>query len=161
MRERGPRHLTLQTTALVHEAFLKIYRGRSEDFESHAHFLGVAAKAMRSVIVDYYRASRAEKRGGDRPVYSINAEEADAVGDDDRDTRAHLDLLALEHALHQLEAIDERKVRLVELRFYGGLTNAQAAEVLGLSRATVERDWRLAKAFLKSSLQGDDAITES
>jgi RNA polymerase sigma factor (TIGR02999 family) len=159
MHERGDRGNMLQTTALVHEAFLKMSAGAPMDFENKAHFFGVAAKAMRSVVVDHYRASRAQKRGGARPIYTIATSDIEAVeGDGGADAR--LDLLELERALNSLEAIDTRKARLVELRFYAGLTNAQTAEVLGLSHATVEREWRLAKAFLKAALEGDSGVSD-
>ncbi len=155
MRENGRRRVTLQTTALVHEAFLKVCAGKAADFESRSHFFGVAAKAMRSVVIDHYRASNAKKRGGDRTVFTIAAGDAAAPSADD--PTAALDLLALEHALRRLDEFDDRKARLVELRFYAGLTNEQTAEVLGLSRATVEREWRFAKAWLKAAVDGPDA----
>ena len=156
LREGGARGVTLQTTAVVHEAFLKLCAGRSIDFESRSHFFGVAAKAMRSVVIDHYRAARAKKRGGGAAVFTITPGDAGPQADGP-ETDARLDLLALEHALDRLESIDERKARLVELRFFAGLTNDQTAEVLGLSRATIEREWRFAKAFLKSAMDGEEA----
>jgi len=137
---------TLQPTAVVHEAWLKLGEG---DWESRGHFLGVAAKAMRSVLVDHARARRAEKRSGG----------GSRVGLDQvllaYEERA-LDLVGLDEALGRLEAFDPELARLVELRFFGGLSIAETAEVLGRSTATIERSWRTARSFLRVEL-GDEA----
>jgi RNA polymerase sigma factor (TIGR02999 family) len=145
MGSRLPAH-TLQPTALVHEVYLRIM-DRDASWESRAHFFGVAAKAMRSVLVDHARARRARKRGGDREREPLH--EAVAWFEE-----RSIDLVALSEALDRLQEQDPRKRRLVELRFFAGLTTAEAAEMLGVSVATAERDWALARAWLRRELGG-------
>ena len=139
----------LQTTALVHEAYMRL-SGRSADWECRDHFFAIAATVMRQVLVDDLRRRTSQKRGG-------NAERVplDEVADGARlEAAPDVDLLALDRALRQLGAVDARKSRIVELRFFGGLTIAETARVLDISHATVERDLRTAKAWLSQSLGG-------
>jgi RNA polymerase sigma factor (TIGR02999 family) len=147
MRAERPGH-TLQTTALVHEAYLRLVDTNRIRWESRAQFLGVAAQAMRRILVDTARARGAQKRGDRTPhvpldTVTIPAPERDAS------------LVALDAALTTLAAVDERKSRVVELRYFGGLTEAETAAVLHVSPATVERDWRVAKAWLLRELSGE------
>lgn len=144
MREEGEGHV-LQTTALVHEAFLKLV-----DLELHwqdrVHFFAVASRLMRRVLVDFARRRRADKRGGGAPVVSLDESLVGGMPD--------FDLLALDQALQQLAQIDERKLRVVEMRCFGGLTIEEVAEVLQVSHATVERDLSFSRAWLARRLGG-------
>ena len=136
---------TLQATALVHEAFLRLVDQRAVRWQNRAHFFGIAAQAMRRILVDHARAHSARKRGdGERP---LSLDEALAV-----DSNVDVNLLALDEALIRLATIDPRQSRVVELRFFGGLTMDEAAEVLHISPATVGREWTLAKAWLYAEL---------
>ncbi len=146
-RER--RDHTLQPTALVNEAYLRLVEQEGMEWEDRAHFLGWAAKFMRQVLVDHAAKRRARKRGGGAQRVPL---ENLLVGFEKR----ALDLVALEEALESLAAIDERKSRIVELRFFGGLTIPETAEVLGLSHATVEREWRFTRAWLHEQIAGGD-----
>jgi RNA polymerase sigma factor (TIGR02999 family) len=140
---RGPAAETLNTTALVHEAYLRIAGQDNPSFESRAHVLGVAAKAMRHVLVDHARRRGAHKRGGD--LARIDLTDADRfAGTPERD----LALLALDDALGRLAARDPRKARVVECRFFGDLSVEETAAALGISTATVKRDWAMAQAWL-------------
>lgn len=135
------RNLTLQPTDLVHDAFLRLV-GSDTDWKSRAHFLAAAATAMRRLIVDHARARRAEKRGsGERP---LDIDEL-AVAFEERS----VDLVRLDDALTRLAEFDPMKSRLVELRFFTGMTVPDAAEILGMSRATAERAWTIARAWLQ------------
>jgi RNA polymerase sigma factor (TIGR02999 family) len=149
MRAQNPAH-TLQTTALVNEAYIRLVAREAQGWESRAHFIGVAAKAMRSVLVDHARRRKAGKRGGARR--RVPLEGAAILTEDPSD-----DLLAIDEALSRLSATDEQKGRVVELRFFGGLTNDEAASVLGVSSATVKREWRFARAWLYNELTGEIA----
>ena len=146
MEGRGAQ--TLQPTALVHEAYLKLIDQESP-WEGRSHFLGVAAKAMRSILVDHARARSAAKRGGGRPRVPLD----DALGWYEEQS---IDLVALDDALAELGREDERLARVVELRFFGGLENAEIADVLGVSTPTVVRDWRLARAWLHRAMSEDE-----
>jgi RNA polymerase sigma-70 factor (ECF subfamily) len=139
MRGQARGH-TLQPTDLVHEAYLKLM-DRTAPWESRSHFYCVAAKAMRSVLVDHARARKAAKRGGGHEREPLH--EAVAWFEERK-----IDLLALDEALEALGAVDETKRRVVELRFFAGLTNDRISDVLGISRATVERHWAMARAWL-------------
>ncbi len=144
-RERGPS--TLQPTALVHEAYLKLVDASQVDWRDRAHFLAMAARAMRQVLVDHARARNADKRlGGERVTLSSV---------DPPDPRNMVDLLALDQALAQLEALDRRKARVIELRVFAGLEFAEIGELLELSRATLDRDFRAARAWLYKALADD------
>ncbi len=138
---------TLQPTALVHEAYLKLV-GQPIEWAGRGQFLFVAAKAMRHLLVDHARGRGRGKRGGDwHRVDALSG--IAAAGEADP-----LDLLALDEALQQLAHLDERKVRLVEMRYFAGLTMDEAAEALGRSRATAAEDWRMARAWLHRRLKG-------
>ena len=143
---RGMRGQSLQPTALVHEAWLKLV-GSGADYGSRRHFLGVAAKAMRSVLVDHVRARRAEKRGGEVAHTPIDEAVVFLEG-------GEVDLLDLEQALGELETDDPQLARWVEMRFFGGMTNAEVAALEAVSESTVERGWRAARARLRSRLGG-------
>jgi|SRR6185295_16423526 len=142
-RER--REHTLQPTALVNELFLKFSEQNSMSWQNRAQFFGVAAQLMRRILVDYARAHHAEKRGGDR--YCVSLRNIRAFG-----AEPDADLLALHDALNGLGDIDPVQARIVELRFFGGLTIKETAEVMRTSHATVEREWKMAKAYLKREL---------
>jgi len=136
---------TLQPTAVVNEAWLKLASVPGENWNSRAHFLGVAGKAMRSVLVDHARAKKAEKRGGN--AERIPLDDALKLYED----RA-IDLIALDEALAALSTTDEELARLVELRFFSGLTISETAEVMEISTASVERGWRTARSLLRVQL---------
>jgi RNA polymerase sigma factor (TIGR02999 family) len=142
-RER--REHTLQPTALVNELFLKFSEQHSMSWQNRAQFFGVAAQLMRRILVDYARAHYATKRGGDR--YCVSLRNIAAFG-----AEPDADLLALHDVLNGLDEIDPVQARIVELRFFGGLTIKETAEVMGISHATVEREWKMAKAYLKREL---------
>lgn len=141
---RGARGHTLQPTALVNEAWLKL-AGAGADFDNRRHFLGVAAKAMRSVLIDHARRKRADKRGGDAPHGAID--DAILFLED-----GEVDLLDLDDALDELDRDDPPLARLVEMRFFAGMTNAEIATLEQCSESTVERRWRLARARLRKRL---------
>ena len=147
-RERGDH--TLQTTALVHEAYLRLADQKQTHWKNKEQFLGVAAQLMRRILVDYSRSHRAAKRGGG--VDHVFLEEASILSPE----RA-ADVVALNEALIRLAEFDPRQAQLVELRFFGGLSNEEAASVLGVSVRTVKRDWNLAKAWLLRELRGGKA----
>jgi RNA polymerase sigma factor (TIGR02999 family) len=144
MRGERAEH-TLQPTALVHEAYLRLIGQRDVEWQNRAHFFGVAAQLMRRILVDHARARKAEKRGGSAPKVSLDETLVftEAKG---------ADLLALDEALTRLTERDPRQGRIVELRFFGGLTEDEAAEVLGVSTRTVKRDWNVARAWLYKEL---------
>jgi RNA polymerase sigma-70 factor (ECF subfamily) len=143
-RERGDH--TLQTTALVHEAYLRMVEA-SATFEDRSHFFGVCAVVMRRILVDWARARGASKRGGSWS--KVQLEEARVMLPE-----SEVDLVALNDALKGLEAVDPRKGRVVELRFFGGMSVEETASLLNVSVETVARDWRLAKSWLRRELSG-------
>ena len=149
-RMRGERagH-TFGTTALVHEAYLELVDLDRVDWEDRTHFFALAARVMRNVLVDYAVKRTAEKRGGDRDRVPLR--EADAAVEVDL-----TDVLAVHQALERLEDIDERQARVVECRFFGGLTIDETAETLDVSPATVGRDWRVARAWLNRALTTEE-----
>jgi len=146
MRGQDADH-TLQPTALIHEAWLKLVNLQDPDWTGRRHFLGVAAKAMRAILIDHARARKAEKRGGGRRGVDVDA---DTIAADESES-----LLDLDGALLRLEEIDAQLARLVELRFFGGLTVEECAEVLEVSPRTIKRSWRTAKAWLQRELEGE------
>lgn len=147
-RERADH--TLQPTALVHEAYLRLINQRAVDWRNRAQFYGLAAKMMRRILVNHAAAHHAQKRGGEK----VSLEEVTiSVGERD------LGLLALDEALNQLAKLDESKTRIVELKFFGGLTTEEAAEVTGKSTATVEREWAFARSWLYKTLTETDPET--
>jgi len=136
---------TLQATALVHEAYLRLLEQREVDWQNRAHFFSIAAEMMRRILVNYAVQRNAQKRGDGAARLSLD----EAVSfSDEKD----FDLVALDDALKQLAEYDETQARIVELRFFGGLTIEETAEVLQISDSTVKREWRMAKAWLKTKL---------
>jgi RNA polymerase sigma factor (TIGR02999 family) len=138
---------TLQTTALVHEAYMRLVDQQRVDWKNRAHFLGIASEMMRRILVNYARDRAAVKRGGNPQRISLSKLN-EAVEQPD------VDLLALDQALTELGALDSRKSRIVELKFFGGLTTEEIAEVLEISGATVEREWMVARAWLYRAVVG-------
>ena len=138
---------TLQPTALVHEAYLRLLKDRPERWQNRAHFCAIAAHSMRQILIERARARGAQKRGGGGP--RVTLDEALVAGGEQS-----IDILALDHALERLHAIDAEQARLVELRFFGGLTVEETAVVLKVAPDTVMRDSRLAKAWLARELSG-------
>jgi RNA polymerase sigma-70 factor, ECF subfamily len=154
MRREREDH-TLQATALVHEAYLKLVEQRSVDWQSRAHFFGVAAQLMRRILIDHARGHGRQKRGGEQKKVSLD--EALIFSEKQKD-----ELLAVDDSLNQLAKLDPRQARIVEMRFFGGLSVEETAEVLGVSPKTVKRDWSVAKAWLYADLKeryGIDAAT--
>jgi RNA polymerase sigma factor (TIGR02999 family) len=143
-RERG--HHSVTATVLVHEAYLKLVDQRRVQWKNRSHFFGIAAQAMRRILVDRARASRAAKRGGGE--LTVEPDEPDAP-----QWRLDVDVIALDEALSRLEALEPRWSHLVELRFFAGLTVEETASVLGVSPATVKRDWGFARGWLYRELQ--------
>lgn len=151
-RGERPGH-TLQTTALVHEAFLRLVGQERARIEDRSHFLSLAARAMRRILVDHERRRRALKRGGSaEPASLLDADAAVPFG-------VAPDLLDLHDALDRLALIEERQAQLVELRYFGGLSIGEASDVLGVSHATLERDWAAARLWLRRQLSKSPAST--
>jgi len=146
-RER-PGH-TLQTTALVHEAYLKLIDQRDARWQNRAHFFAIAAQAMRRILIDSARKHVAEKRGGGGEKLSLGEVASISLEPDDN-------LLALDEALNALAEIDPEQSRIIELRYFGGLTIEETAEVMKLSPATIKREWAMARAWLHHALTGGE-----
>ena len=144
LRRERPEH-TLQPTALVHEAFLKLIDQRAVRWQNRAHFFGIAARLMRQILVDHARARQSSKRGGKQP--HVVLDDGLAIGASNT-----VDIIAVDDALRRLAGIDPEQVRLVELRFFGGLTVEETADVLGWSTGSVKREWTVAKAWLQREL---------
>jgi RNA polymerase sigma factor (TIGR02999 family) len=156
MRAIASRHLaseraghTLQPTALVHEAFLKMVNQDAVDWKGKAHFLAVAAKQMRRILVDHAKTKGRQKRGGGRQRISLQEELTISPRDD-------ADVLAVEEALHKLAELNPLQANIVEKRFYGGMTVEEVAEVLGVSKRAVERQWTAIRAWLRRELAAED-----
>ena len=149
MSRENPGH-TLQTTALVNEAYLKLADTNNLNWQDRAHFFAVSANVMRHILVDHARAHRAERRGGD--AQQVGLEDIIEIPQ-----APNKDVLALNDALNRLAKVDDRKSRVVELRYFGGLSVEETAEVLKVSADTVMRDWRLAKAWLLRELSGESS----
>ena len=147
MRREDPDH-TLQTTALINETYLRLIDQRKVRWQNRAHFFGIAAQIMRRILLNYARDQNRLKRGG-RAIHVSLSEAMVMPGEKDRE------IIALNDALTRLEAIDERKSKVVELRYFGGLTVPEVAEVLKVSEITVMRDWAFAKAWLSREMQND------
>jgi len=144
-RERGSH--TLQPTALVNEAYLKLVDQRNAKWQNRAHFFGISAQLMRRILVDHARQHQAIKRGGsNQQRLSITSAERFAK-------QPEIDLLALNEALEELTQMDPQQAQIVELKFFGGLSIDETAEVLRISHATVERDWKMARAWLRRQLE--------
>ena len=139
---------SLQATALINEAYLRLVNARDVAWQDRAHFLAVAARVMRRILVDHARSRNYQKRGG--AAARVTLDEALVVG-----TGPDQDFVALDEALEALAAVDARKSQVVEMRFFGGLTLEETAEALQVSRDTVKRDWRIAKLWLLRELRGD------
>lgn len=139
---------TLQTTALIHEVYLQLVDVRQLNFRNRAHFLALCARLMRRVLVDFSRVRKAKKRGGDQIQYSIDDAPPEARAG------TGTDLLAIDEALNRLSLVDSRKAQVVELMFFGGLTEEETAGALDVSVETVGRDWKFAKAWLRKELSG-------
>jgi RNA polymerase sigma factor (TIGR02999 family) len=162
---RGERsNHTLQRTALVNEAYLRLVNQKDAHWQGRAHFLGLAAQLMRRILVDHARARFAEKRGSGLAPISLNqtgavipaAEDGDeGVAAIDVAADSEIDLSAIDSALARLEQLDPDQARLVELRFFGGLTIEETAEVMGVSPATIKREWSLARAWLRRELSAE------
>ena len=149
---------TLQATALVNEAFVRLARERPREFQNRTHFLAIAALSMRQILVQRARARKAAKRGGAPLQVTLNDDVA-AVGADGAAvvgagfSRPGIDVEALDEALTRLATIDPDQARIVELRYFGGLTVEETAEAVGVSPATVKREWAMARAWLKQALE--------
>lgn len=144
MADERPEH-TLQTTALINEAYVRLVDSAHTSWESRTHFFGVCAQVMRHILVDWARSRRAQKRGGD--AIALELDEALVV-----EAQPHADLVALDDSLKTLAEVDPRKSQVVELRFFGGLSVKETAEVLKVSEETVQRDWKFAKSWLRREL---------
>ena len=149
MANEDPRH-TLQATALVHEAYLRLIDASRVHWRNRAHFFAVSAQLMRRILVDFARSRRYQKRGGG--IRQLSLDEALVIGPDQR-----TDLVALDDALSALAAMDARKAQVVEMRFFGGLSVEETAEALSVSPDTVMRDWKMARVWLLRELQGKEA----
>lgn len=139
---------TLSTTALVHEAWLELNKLNRIQWQNRAHFLAIAAQAMRRILIDYAVARRREKRGGGQIVLSLDDADALSIAYERAD-----ELVELDEALARLQAISERQARVVECRFYGGMSVEETADALSISPATVKREWTIARAWLNRELQ--------
>jgi RNA polymerase sigma factor (TIGR02999 family) len=146
---RGERNdHTLSTTALVHEAWLELNKLNRIQWQNRGHFLAVAAQAMRRILIDYAVARGRQKRGGGQVVVSLDEGDALAIAHDRAD-----ELVELEEALERLQAINERQAKVVECRFYGGMSVEETADALNVSPATVKREWAIARAWLNREMQ--------
>jgi RNA polymerase sigma factor (TIGR02999 family) len=149
MRAESPGLATLQTTALINEAYLRLVDGAKVPWQNRTHFYAVCARLMRRVLVDRARARRADKRGGDdRPIALADWQGSVPARDEE--------VLALHEALERLAQADARKAEVVELRYFGGLTVEETAEALGMSAETVVRDWKVARMWLRRELRSRD-----
>jgi RNA polymerase sigma factor (TIGR02999 family) len=139
---------TLQPSDLVHEAYLRLANEKEIDWQNRAHFFGIAAVRMRHILVEHARSRQAAKRGGGECLLSLSKADRQAEDYD-------VNLLALNDALQRLEALDPQKSRIVELRYFGGLTIEETAEAMKISPATVKRDWSMARAWLRSEISDE------
>jgi RNA polymerase sigma factor (TIGR02999 family) len=151
LRRERPDH-TLQSAALVHEAYLRLIHEDAPQWQNRAHFFGVAAQLMRHILVDHARNRLAAKRGAGAPRLTLDPQIA-------LPQKREVDLVALDDALNQLAALDPQQSRLVELRFFGGLSIEETSVVLGISQATVKRDWATARAWLRREMKNGVART--
>jgi len=149
LRREHPGH-TLQSMALVHEAYLRLVDQKPLDINDRSHFIAVAARLMRQILVDYARSRGAAKRGAGLKV-GLSA--ASARADSRAESAYEIDLMALDDALSELARLDERQEKIVELRYFGGMTNEEVALALGISPATVKREWTVAKAWLSRRIR--------
>lgn len=142
-RERGEH--TLQPTALVHETYLRLFGSEPIEWQNRAHFFAVAAQQLRRILVDHARRGQRAKRGGGQAKFSLDEYDGPVVYRNER-------VLEIDEALTRLESLDHRAARVVELRYFGGLSEKEAAEALGISLATLKRDWEFARTWLASQL---------
>jgi RNA polymerase sigma factor (TIGR02999 family) len=149
LRQERPDH-TLQSGALVHEAYLRLSREKAPEWKNRAHFFGVAAQLMRHILVDHARSRNAQKRGAGLPRLALDDQIA-------LPQTRNLDLLALDDALNRLAELDPQQCKLIELRFFGGLSIEETAVVLNISPATVKREWTTARAWLQREMKSKDA----
>jgi RNA polymerase sigma-70 factor, ECF subfamily len=145
MRRERPNH-TLQATALVHEAYVKLLQQRSVDWQGRAHFFGIAAQLMRRILIDHARGQLRQKRGGEHQKISLD--EALVFSE-----QQSAEMLAVDESLQRLEKVDPRQARVVELRFFGGMSVEETAEVLKVSAKTIKRDWSVARAWLYADIK--------
>lgn len=148
LRRERPGH-TVHTGTLVHDAFIRLIEGKQVRWEGRGHFFGIAARLMRQILVDHARARGATKRGAGEALDPMASALSVAVHAMD------VDVLALDRALEELSAVDPQQARVVELRFFGGLTVEETAEVLGVSTGTVKREWSIARAWLRRAVTGE------
>lgn len=154
MRGERPGH-TLQATALVHETYLRLVNQREVEWQGRAHFLAAAAQAMRRILIQHAERRRAAKRGGGWQRISLSdCEDSSGAAANDESGLGEVDLLALDEALARLEALDQRQCRVVELRFFAGLSVEETAQVLGFSPRLIKLDWQMARAWLHTQLVG-------
>jgi RNA polymerase sigma factor (TIGR02999 family) len=144
LQSERPDH-TLQSTALVHEAYLRMLGGQPVELQNRAHFVAVASRLMRQILVDYARSRRADKRDGG---FRITFEDLAALP-----VNGDAEVLALDAALEELARIDERQAKIVEMKFFGGLSAPEISQVLGISRATIDRDWATARVWLHRQMR--------
>lgn len=156
-RRRQARHDTMNTTALVHEAYIRLVGNEAHGFNSRAHFLAIAATAMRQILIDYARRRAAAKRGGGGADLSFDAIEAAVDSETGFSENRALALLALNKALLRLQQHDERQSRIVECRIFGGMSIEETAEALAISVSTVKREWAEAQAWLYRELREESA----
>jgi RNA polymerase sigma factor (TIGR02999 family) len=149
LRGERPNH-TLQTSALINEAYLRLAGQRDVEWQNRTHFFGIAANIMRRVLVDYARTQQRVKRGGKEENLPLDL--AVSIVAEMTNEQTRIDLILLNSALEKLEEIDERQARIVELRYFSGLTVEETAEVLDISEMTVKRDWNVAKAWLRREI---------
>ena len=145
---REPSEMTLEPTALVHEAFLRLIDQTNVNWKGRTHFLAIGAKAMRRVLVDHARKRQRVKRGGSRKRLSFDEQVYLSPDHDD-------DLISVDDLLVELQEIDPRQAKIVELRFFGGMTTAEVANYLGISKSTIDREWRVVRAWLRKQLTED------
>jgi RNA polymerase sigma factor (TIGR02999 family) len=145
MRQERTGH-TLQPTALVHEAYLKLVGQREASFKNRTHFFAVASQLMRRILIDHARARLSAKRGGEQSAFSLSDAAEFRAG-------TPIELIAIDDALQKLRVLDSRQEQIVEMRFFGGLTVDETAEVLGVSTRTIEREWTMARAWLYMQLR--------
>jgi RNA polymerase sigma-70 factor, ECF subfamily len=143
---------TLQATALVHEAYVRLINERAQNWQNRTHFLAIAALSMRQILVERARRRKAAKRGGDPARITLDEH---LLGDRQAGAAREIDLVALDEALDRLAAANERQAKIVEMRYFGGLSVEECAEALQISPATVKRDWTVARAWLKRALDPD------
>lgn len=148
MRWQASGH-TLQTTELIHEAYLKLSKQDEHKWNNREHFFGVAAKAMRHILVDYARKKNREKRGGNQIQVTLDDQSA-------ADSNQSVQIIALDEALQKLAETDKRKVEIVEMKYFGGMTFDEISNALDVSTKTIQRDWRFARMWLLREIQGDN-----